>query len=873
VALPLVLSVFCLVVLLQVYRDARRQVADEELGARLGSLTARLELSYYQAVTSATKYHSSRSEKSLAKLKKAIEAIEKQERQLEKLLDKRAEIKPAMDQTKADGKQALAFLHEIADGASSNFGGDIHPRIFQSKGQKLIEHMVEDVAKLSDYAKKCEMAANANGSQEWVEPAIFISILANVFIASVLAVYLYRDIGQRLALVRRNAMALATGQELEPPLEPGDEIAELDSSIHSSAVAIAEAKRKENALIDNALDVLCSIDNQMKFVRVSSAASKVWGYDPTDLEGMRIVQLLAKESNEETLKSIEKIIANASEGSLDTKLVRSDARVIDVYISAYWSKQDRALFCVVRDVTREREFERIKQKLMDTVAHDLRSPIASIRVVLDSLAMGLLGPQNEKAVARIEKAEKSADRLLRLINDLLDYDKFESGQFTLDLQQCSLADIIDGAVVAIEGLTDERKLKVSLTGEDIAVTADADRMTQVVVNLLSNAVKFSPEGSTVTINSAVEEEYAIVEIIDQGPGIPDHMKSQIFERFKQVEETAKTHKGTGLGLPIAKQIVEAHKGEIGVRDAEGGGTVFWFTILRVLTVLIVSVYVINAAIPVSAQSSTARNAATTHQPGNETVQARERTVTFPAKGKYSAGSVMLVPVDADGRALLDKGRLLGQARGTFQVPAGHGLYLIVTPEGVNALPEIASGLKPGDLFRLRIHNTSTPEKTFTAIGTMKGLVELDVGSTDASDASIQSISKLTDLKSLDVSKTMIAGKTFAGLKTLTRLQLLDLSNNRLAPNTIKELARALPNLDDIDVGDNRLVDEDVAEICAYMKSLKRLDISQNSKITDRSVDAICSLKKLRKIDLRDTAVSQQGVIRIRAKLPHCKLKI
>lgn len=852
VALPVVLSIVFSFVLMSVLNDAEQQIEKQQLGAELGALTARLELSYYQAVTSATKFHSSRSEKALAKLNKAITDIEIQEKKLKLLLENKEDIKDELAQTLKDGKDSQEFLHQIRDGASTNFGGELQPRVFQSKGQRLIGNMMEDVGKLSDYARKCELAAGVSDSRAWVIPTIIIGIVLNILLAGALAIFLYKDIGTRLSIVRDNAIALATGQPLHEPLPDGDEIATLDNRLHNSALALDEAKRKENALIDNAVDVLCSIDSQLKFVRVSSAAARVWGYDPADLIGLRLAQLISEDSIAATLNSIEAIITDGTEGTLDSRFVRQDGKTIDVFFSAYWSQLEGALFCVVRDVTREREFERTKQKLMDTVAHDLRSPIASIRVVLDSLAMGLLGPQNDKAVARIQKAEKSADRLLRLINDLLDYDKFESGQFTLDRQDCSLRDIIDGALVALEGLVEQRKLEVTVAGDDLAVHVDADRMTQVFVNLLSNAIKFSPEAATLTINMKTEDQFAKVEILDKGPGIPDEMKPEIFQRFKQVEATAKTHKGTGLGLPIAKQIVEAHNGTIGVCDADGGGTNFWFTIKRVVSTL---AFLISVTL-MSAYPALALGDA--------------RTVTFAEQGKYSMGTIILVPISTDGSADTKSGKMLGPARGQFEVPPKTGLYLCVTPEGLSSLSSL-SKLRPGDLYRLRMHNIPATPESFTTVGNLKGLVELDVGSTDASDKSLEEISKITTLQSLEMSRCLIQGKSFSSLKALVKLRELDLSSNRLSKNSIQILIQSAPQLTSLDLSDTELTDNDIIQICT-LKHLQILDVSRNRLVTDRAIDSLLKLKNLKRLNVKKTSLSTAGVDRIRSRIPNCTIK-
>lgn len=851
VSLPAVLNLVLLGAIIQVKEDAERQVQDEVFGARLGALTARLELDYTKAVNSASKWHSSRSQSAVRKLEAALEAIEKGERELNELLKDRPEAKSTLNQYQQDAAKAHAFFKTIKDGSSTHFGGDLHPRIFQNKGQKLIGFMLEDAQRLSDFAiDRLNAGRSARESRAWISTIIASSIGANIALAIALALFLWQDIGRRLSIVRNNALALGTGEPLSAPLPESDQIADLDNCLHRTAAALEEATRKENALVDNAIDVLCSIDEQLKFVRVSHASGKTFGYEPEELLGMRFVNLLHDDIADDTIKSIEKIAGKTAEGTLDTRMIRKDGRIVDVRVAAYWSSNEKALFCVIRDVTREREFERIKQKLMDTVAHDLRSPISSIKVVLESLSMGLLGELNEKALTRIQKADFSADRLLRLINDLLDYEKFESGQFALDLQQQSLRDIIDGAVVSIEALAEQKKLEVKTESEDLKVLADSDRITQVVVNLLSNAIKFSPAESSISITARESDEDAVIEIRDHGPGISDNLKDQIFERFKQVEETATKHKGTGLGLPIAKQIVEAHKGQIGVHDAEGGGTVFWFTLSRVVTILML----FTTTLLVSTTTVTAHDTA--------------RTVVFPSSEKLSPGLVLIVPT-IDG-AKQKSGEMIGQARGKVLVPPNRGLSLIVTPEGAANLNQLVK-LKPGDLYRIRLHKVPVNQNTFKIVAGLKGLVELDLSSSDTNDSALITLSTLTSLRRLDISKTLVHGQTFSKLRQLRKLKHIDLAYNRLAPNSINTLIKACPQLEVLNLSDTRISDKDLINV-PKLKNLKRLTLSKNDTLSNASVVTLSQMKSLTKLDLRNTQYSASTIARLRQALPDCQIK-
>lgn len=578
VTVPVLFSLVFFWFLINALQDAERDLKAQILGAKLAAVVANLQAESFNAAMQARTWHSKRSEEAGERLDKSLATIQKSESDLKELLRNDEKKQYLVSNAIEDSKKARRFLSEIRSGASTHYGGNLDPRIFHKQAFTYMNTLVENYRLLNDYAIDLQKNATADKSREWVVTTMIAGIIVNICIAVGLGYVFSTYIAGRISVVTHNALLLGSGKPLNVPLKGDDEVARLDTTFHGMAEALAEANSKQLALLDNAADVLCSLDEHLVLLRVSASCERVWGYVPEEVTGLRLVQILEKESAAKTTRQAEEHIKAKSQGAFDARVVRKDGRIIDVVISSFWSTSERALFCVVRDVTREREFERIKQKLMDTVAHDLRSPIASIRAVLESLAQGVMGKLSDNAVKRVRGAEGSADRLLRLINDLLDYDKYESGQFTLNLQSHSIQEIAYSSIVSIESLIEAKHLATNVEGTDFAVNVDADRLTQAMVNILSNAVKFSPDGGTIKIVTRQKNNYVLVEIADQGPGIPDDYKSHVFERFKQVESEAHKHKGTGLGLPIAKQVVEAHEGQIGVRDNEGGGTVFWFTV-------------------------------------------------------------------------------------------------------------------------------------------------------------------------------------------------------------------------------------------------------------------------------------------------------
>lgn len=220
----------------------------------------------------------------------------------------------------------------------------------------------------------------------------------------------------------------------------------------------------------------------------------------------------------------------------------------------------------------------VKQQFFALVSHDLRTPLTSLRLVLSLLNTGALGTLNEKGVKKVAAAESDTDRLLSLINDLLDAERLEQGQIEIDPEQAWLRSILERSIKSIQPIAESKKIRIELlASEEDTVYADSDRVVQVLVNLISNALKYAPVNSVIRVTAEAQNEMVYVAVVDDGPGIPVAKQESLFNRFKQVS-TSDANTGTGLGLFICKAIVNQHGGEIGVESNFGHGCKFWFTL-------------------------------------------------------------------------------------------------------------------------------------------------------------------------------------------------------------------------------------------------------------------------------------------------------
>ncbi len=225
--------------------------------------------------------------------------------------------------------------------------------------------------------------------------------------------------------------------------------------------------------------------------------------------------------------------------------------------------------------------EATKREFVQMISYDLRTPLTAILGTFELLSSGAYGKLTPRGLTRVSDAERESERLIGMINELLDIDKLESGNLQLILDECELQPILRRAIEAVTVIAENRKVKLESTQENPLVNVDEDRIVQILINLIGNAVKYSPEGGVIKINAEPERDFVRIDIIDQGPGIPKKDKKLIFERFKQIEEDEYKRSGSsGLGLAICKSLVESHGGVIGVDSEVGKGSRFWFTIKK-----------------------------------------------------------------------------------------------------------------------------------------------------------------------------------------------------------------------------------------------------------------------------------------------------
>lgn len=350
--------------------------------------------------------------------------------------------------------------------------------------------------------------------------------------------------------------------------------------------ALTRISRQNELILDAAAEGIYGLDPQGYTLFLNPAAARMLGRTPDDVIGRPFEAVLGTGAGEAGGEGVNPVRATLSSGVArevkDAVFRRGDGTSFPVeYASTPIVEDGRITGAVVtfRDVTERREVERLKDEFVAVVSHELRTPLTSIRGSLGLLAAGKLGEVSEKGRRMLEIAVQNTDRLVRLINDILDIERIESGRVTMELRPVDASELAHQAVDVMAAMAEKAGVRLYAWADRQPLEADPDRVLQVLTNLLSNAIKFSPAGGEVVLTVERGDGEVVFRVRDEGRGIPADRLESIFERFSQVDSSdAREKGGTGLGLAICRSIVQQHGGRIWVESAPGKGSTFTFTL-------------------------------------------------------------------------------------------------------------------------------------------------------------------------------------------------------------------------------------------------------------------------------------------------------
>jgi two-component system sensor histidine kinase VicK len=354
--------------------------------------------------------------------------------------------------------------------------------------------------------------------------------------------------------------------------------------------------RQSDSILASVGDGIYGIDLDGRVTFVNAAATQMLGYKQDEILGHVMHQLIHHTRADGTQYDSADSPIRKSLTNFDTVRVSNEifwrkdgmsfpveyvARPqIDSQSSDSEGLKPLGVVVAFTDTTERRALDRMKDEFISTVSHELRTPLTSLRGALGLLAGGALVNRPEKTQQMLEIAISNSDRLVRLVNDILDLERIGSGKAELHSAMCSTEDLLRRAAGVQQNRTPRPNIRIFFAAHGVNVWADADRILQTLNNLLSNAIKFSPAGSEIHLTARnLDESEAIIEVRDQGRGIPADKLEHIFDRFQQGDASdSRAMGGTGLGLAICRSIVNQHGGRIWATSVEGEGTTFHFTL-------------------------------------------------------------------------------------------------------------------------------------------------------------------------------------------------------------------------------------------------------------------------------------------------------
>ncbi|MBC8195942.1 MAG: CHASE domain-containing protein [Acidimicrobiia bacterium] len=406
-----------------------------------------------------------------------------------------------------------------------------------------------------------------------------VVLLAGVLLTMMMSLYLISG-WRRTALVERT-VTVRTGELVAANLALEENVVALDAARFEQAAIAGELGQ----LIDTAVDGIITIDEAGIILSFNLAAETIFGYMADEVIGKNVSILMPEPDHTAHDAYLNRYLESGrphilGRGREVTALRKNgDQFPMDLAVNEY-QREDRRIFTgIVRDITDRRQVERMKDEFVSTVSHELRTPLTSLRGSLGLMTLDVMGTVSDQGRQMLDIAVSNTDRLIRLINEILDVERMTSGEMPMDRIAADSALIVAAAVDEARGVAEVAGITVVGSDLSIGVWADPDRIVQTLSNLIGNAVKFSPAGTEVLVSMEGGDGKVTFSVSDQGRGIEPENLESIFERFHQIDSSdTREMAGTGLGLAICRLIVEQHGGRIWAESVLGEGSTFFFTL-------------------------------------------------------------------------------------------------------------------------------------------------------------------------------------------------------------------------------------------------------------------------------------------------------
>jgi PAS domain S-box-containing protein len=338
--------------------------------------------------------------------------------------------------------------------------------------------------------------------------------------------------------------------------------------LQQSRSALTESEQRLRSIHDNVLDGIITIDQQGIIQTANHACYRIFGYTPPALVGQHWRTLLSSSEN------IEQHFDTTTDGPVEYECQgqRADGHPFELLLfHTPLPQQNLYKLFVLRDITARKRTERLQNDFVATVSHELRTPLTAINGALGLAMNSVLGPLTEQQLKMLQIAQQNCRQLHQLVNDLLDFEKLSSGKMAFKREVVDLSVVVQPLILQLSTSQQRAITLEAETTPPYLVIADEVRLRQVCSNLLSNALKFSDKNSTVTIRLQRLPQQVLLQVIDEGKGIPAAFEPMLFQRFAQADnQSSRAQGGTGLGLAISKELIEKMQGEIGYQRLPNG---------------------------------------------------------------------------------------------------------------------------------------------------------------------------------------------------------------------------------------------------------------------------------------------------------------
>lgn len=514
---------------------------------------------------------------------------------LKELADDDIELRKIVDNSQSAltrYKQVLQDLVELEKTGAFQKSIGRHPlsdRVIEESSQIVSAQLIAAGKQSRIYARTSERRQIELREKQRNLLHVYLALIMSVTV--LFAWFLIYGISRRLGMINENIARLPLGKPLHTVPGKSDEIADLNNAFHTMIRQLNEASLREMAIVDNARDLICSLDSDGHFVEANQSSKELLGYLNNELHGNSLADFIGADSISLTLDMLEQV---KKEGvrTFETTMLSKDGHKVDTLWTAFWSEADDRTYCVIHDTTVSRQLDRMKHDIAVMATHDLRSPLTAIDNYFEMLQAGSFGRLSSQGDNSLKIAVYDTKGMMALINDFLDLEKIDSGMMTIHAENLYVSELFLRTCESLEETEAYKNVRVQVKLGDVdhdsdddddsqdtelMIYADEDSMHNVLTRLLQFSIERAKPESIVKLSARQGSGHTLLSIVSEDSEISFDEAQAIFQRFKVSESDDSTHSPL-LGLHTCKTFVELNKGFVSVERTKEHKLIFGLTL-------------------------------------------------------------------------------------------------------------------------------------------------------------------------------------------------------------------------------------------------------------------------------------------------------